>query len=112
MQPGEKRQFKQKLEEQLKQHLLELKELEEITRPIAPENAIGRLSRMDAINNKSVSEAALRSKKAKIAKLRIAISKLPSEHFGICERCKRPIGHQRLMYMPESTYCIRCADRA
>jgi DnaK suppressor protein len=26
----------------------------ELTKPIAPENAIGRVSRMDAINNKSV----------------------------------------------------------
>jgi len=36
----------------------------ELTNPIAPENAIGRVSRMDAINNKSVNEAAL--KKAEI----------------------------------------------
>ena len=35
----------------------------EITKPIAPENAIGRISRMDAINNKSVTEAALRQAK-------------------------------------------------
>jgi len=32
----------------------------ELTKPIAPENAIGRVSRMDAINNKSVNEAALK----------------------------------------------------
>ena len=31
----------------------------DLTKPIAPENAIGRVSRMDAINNKSVNDAAL-----------------------------------------------------
>ena len=31
-----------------------------LCKPISPENAIGRVSRMDAINNKSVVEAALR----------------------------------------------------
>lgn len=30
-----------------------------LTKPIAPDCAIGRISRMDAINNKSVTEAAL-----------------------------------------------------
>ena len=42
--------------EKTKQSILNL---EELTKPIAPENAIGRVSRMDAINNKSVNEAAL-----------------------------------------------------
>ena len=37
--------------------------LKELTKPISPENAIGRISRMDAINNKSVNEAALRQPK-------------------------------------------------
>jgi len=35
--------------------------LKDLTKPISPENSIGRVSRMDAINNKSVNEAALRS---------------------------------------------------
>lgn len=32
----------------------------ELNRPVAPDNAIGRISRMDASNNKGVTEAALR----------------------------------------------------
>ena len=32
----------------------------ELCKPIPPQNSIGRISRMDAINNKSVTEAALR----------------------------------------------------
>ena len=38
-------------------------EYSELSKPISPENAIGRISRMDAINNKSVVEAALRESK-------------------------------------------------
>ncbi len=34
--------------------LAEIEVLKELTKPIAPENAIGRVSRMDAINNKSI----------------------------------------------------------
>lgn len=31
----------------------------DLTKPIAPENSIGRVSRMDAINNKSVNDSTL-----------------------------------------------------
>ncbi|MFT5165792.1 MAG: DnaK suppressor protein [Saprospiraceae bacterium] len=85
--------------------------LEENTRPISPENSIGRISRMDAINNKSVAEAALRTSNQKLSKLKIALSKLDKPGFGICVFCKNPIPAARLMYMPESTRCVRCADR-
>ena len=34
----------------------QVEEYKELTRPVEPENAIGRISRMDAINNKSVIE--------------------------------------------------------
>ncbi len=89
----------------------EVKRLEEATQPISPENAIGRVSRMDAINNKGVSEAALRSARRKLSSLRLAFAKVDNPDFGLCSRCKRPISPARLMYMPESTRCVRCADR-
>ena len=39
-----------------------IEEYRELTKPIPPENAIGRVSRMDAINNRSVNEAALNNR--------------------------------------------------
>lgn len=50
-------------------------ELRELTRPISPENAIGRISRMDAINNKSINEAALNQAITKMDKLQFALKK-------------------------------------
>ncbi|TVR76644.1 MAG: TraR/DksA family transcriptional regulator [Saprospirales bacterium] len=87
----------------------QIAQLKENTQPISPENSIGRVSRMDAINNKGVAEAALRSRMAKLVKLKTALGKLNEESFGICDRCKNPIALPRLMYMPESDYCIHCA---
>lgn len=85
--------------------------LEDATQPIGPENAIGRVSRMDAINNKSVSEASLRSSKRKLSSLKLALTKVDSPDFGICARCKCTIAPARLMFMPESTRCVNCAGR-
>ena len=89
----------------------EVAELEELTQPISPENSLGRVSRMDAINNKSVAEAALRSTKRKLSKLKVSLSKINNDDFGVCAMCKNPIPPARLMYMPESSRCVRCADR-
>jgi len=111
MKEEEKIALKAKIVEAIKQTEEKIKGLEEATQPISPENSIGRVSRMDAINNKSVAEAALRSAKQKRSKLKIAITKLDKPAFGICVFCKNPIPPARLMYMPESTRCVRCADR-
>ena len=89
-------------------HILEYKEL---TKPIAPENAIGRISRMDAINNKSVAEASLRNRRRKLAKLRVAYEKIGEEGYGICSTCKKIINPKRLLLMPESDKCVLCAGR-
>ncbi|MCR9287201.1 MAG: TraR/DksA C4-type zinc finger protein [Bacteroidetes bacterium] len=85
--------------------------LEEETKPISPENSIGRVSRMDAINNKSVAEVALRSSKRKLGALQHALTKIDSPEFGKCSRCGGKIRSARLMFMPESTQCVRCAAR-
>ena len=89
----------------------EILELKELTKPISPENAIGRLSRMDAINNKSINEAALRKSEEKYSKLKYALTKIDEEEFGICDRCGKDIQPQRLLLMPESNYCVTCAAR-
>ncbi|MBT8195135.1 MAG: TraR/DksA family transcriptional regulator [Bacteroidia bacterium] len=89
----------------------DIEDLKEQTKPIAPENAIGRISRMDAINNKSVNEAALRSSLDKQQKMEHALEIIDTEEFGKCIRCKRDIPFGRLYVMPESEKCIECARK-
>jgi DnaK suppressor protein len=111
MKEAERAELKAKIEATIIKTEEEIAHLEEMTKPIGPENAIGRVSRMDAINNKSVAEATLRSARRKLSNLRIALSKIDSPGFGICSRCKKPIPAPRLLFMPQSTRCVRCADR-
>ena len=111
MKDEEKEALRKKILEAIELTKEKIGGLEEMTKPISPENSIGRISRMDAINNKSVAEAALRTANQKLSKLKVALSKLDKSDFGICVFCKHPIPPARLMYMPESTRCVRCADR-
>ncbi|MCB0754751.1 MAG: TraR/DksA C4-type zinc finger protein [Flavobacteriales bacterium] len=87
----------------------DISELEELTKPIAPENSIGRISRMDAINNKSINEAALVQARTKLDKLQFALDKCSEPDFGTCRRCGNAIPTGRLILMPESLFCVTCA---
>lgn len=86
-----------------------INEYKELTKPIAPENAIGRISRMDAINNKSINEAALRKAETKLTNLEYALSNIDNPEFGKCVKCKGEIPIQRIILMPQSRFCVRCA---
>lgn len=81
----------------------------ELTKPIAPSDAIGRVSRMDAINNKTINEASLRQAEAKLKSLNIVLSKLDDNDFGICLKCKQTIPIGRILIRPESLLCVNCA---
>lgn len=103
--------LKAKIEEQIVQYLDDIRGMEDMTQPVKPENSLGRISRMDAINNKAVLESSLRNKRNKLNKLKVALLKIEDSDFGICHNCKKPIQEGRLMFLPESTKCIRCAGR-
>ena len=83
----------------------------ETSKPVAPDDAIGRLTRMEAINSKSISEASLNSAKAKLVKLEKALSKVDLPDFGICVRCLNPIPEGRIILMPENVLCVSCAEK-
>lgn len=82
--------------------------LETATQPIGPDNAIGRLSRMEALNAKSINEEALRMARDRLMKLDAARQRLHQPEFGICARCGHPISLERLLVMPESRICVPC----
>ena len=83
----------------------------ETSKPVAPDNAIGRLTRMEAISSQNISEASLKSAQAKLVKLKKALSKIGLSDFGICIRCKKSIPQGRIMLMPESVLCVSCAEK-
>lgn len=102
-------ELKQKLLDEITKTELLLKEYKELTKPIAPDVAIGRISRMDAINNKSVTEAAMRQAQEKLSNLQRVLSKIDDKDFGICIKCHKPIPLGRILIRPESLECVNCA---
>lgn len=103
-------EIKQKLIDEISKTEALILEYKELTKPIAPDCAIGRVSRMDAINNKSVVEASLGQAEGKLRNLQRVFSQLGSEEFGICLKCKQPIPLGRILIRPESLLCVNCAQ--
>nr|WP_321232854.1 TraR/DksA C4-type zinc finger protein [uncultured Psychroserpens sp.] len=105
----DKEAIKTKLLEDIKITEKSIKDYKELTKPISPSDAIGRVSRMDAINNKSVNEASLRQAEIKLTNLKRVLSKIDDDDFGICLKCKHPIPVGRILIRPESLLCVNCA---
>lgn len=104
------KEIKNKIEVEIDKTEKSIIEYKELTKPIPPENAIGRISRMDAINNKSVAEAALRQAEGKLSKLKYMLTQVGNKEFGLCAKCKRPIPVGRMLLMPQSRHCVNCAQ--
>ena len=85
-------------------------ELKELTSPIEPDCAIGRISRMDAINNKTINEDALRKAENKLKGLELAQQNMNDADFGKCARCHNEIPLGRILLMPHSRFCVHCAS--
>ena len=102
------------IQEKIEKEILKTKEkivdYTEMSKPVSPDDAIGRLSRMDAINNKSVAESALHKAKEKLKKLDYVKSQIGKEGFGLCKQCGNQIPVGRIIIRPESVYCVNCAE--
>jgi DnaK suppressor protein len=104
-----KEEFEQKILEEINKTQILIVEYKEMTEPVAPDDAIGRISRMDAINNKSVTEASLRQAEEKLRNLNRVQSRVGTSVFGKCIKCGKAIPEVRILYRPESLRCVDCA---
>ena len=110
MQEAEKKKLVSQIRDKIESVKEDIISYSERTQPVAPDDAIGRLTRMDAIGNKSINEAALREARNTLAKLERALKMIDRPGFGMCRECEEPIPLARLMIMPESDMCVDCAE--
>jgi len=109
MTENDKKEIEMKISSEIKKTEAIIADYKDLIKPIAPDCAIGRISRMDAINNKSVTEAALRQSEKKLNALQYMNGSIGNKNFGLCQRCKKPIPIARLLFMPQSRFCVNCA---
>lgn len=85
---------------------------EEERAPVAlDQQAVGRLSRMDALQLQAMAEAQERRRRCEKDRIEAALERLEAGCYGYCTVCGEEIGLRRLEFDPAVTTCIRCAGR-
>jgi len=76
------------------------------------QSRVGRLSRMDALQNQAISQSALAMRKQEIQLVKSALRRLDSGDYGLCVVCDEAIDPRRLDHNPAAPMCIQCAEQA
>ncbi len=105
----QKNEVKELIQRRITDSENELQLLKQLTAAVAPDNSIGRISRMDAINNKSVNEAAYHKTRKRLQQLKNVQEEVDNSTFGTCLRCGKPIAYERILIMPEKRVCVHCS---
>lgn len=100
----------------LHQALLNLKtELQQLlsdssegAQPVSLDEPIGRLSRMDAMQQQSMVQANRRTAQTRLTRVEAALRRFASDDYGLCVECEEEIGFARLQARPEAPFCIDC----
>ncbi len=111
MKSEERQELKRNIEEAIEAQAILIASLLETSKPVAPDNAIGRLTRMEALSDRAVSEASLNAARHKLSRLETALGKVDQPDFGICVSCETPIPSARILLMPEATRCVPCTEK-
>lgn len=73
------------------------------------QQAVGRLSRMDALQYQAMAKAQATRRRSEKTRLKAALGRLEEGEFGYCEDCGDEIALKRLELDPAAAKCISCA---
>ena len=73
------------------------------------DTAIGRLSRMDAMQNQQMALELKRRQEARLHRVERSLKNIDKRKYGVCGKCRKPIDESRLEVQPDAVMCIRCA---
>lgn len=72
--------------------------------------AVGRLSRMDAMQAQQMAQEAERRRHLQLQKTEGALRRIEADEFGFCYVCGNEIDARRLQADPTITRCLKCAQ--
>lgn len=98
-----------KIEEEIARLAEEMSSSEADREGVAPDKAIGRLSRLDSMQMQEVAKEAQRRREERLHLLEAARDRIDGGDYGTCQRCGEDIPWARLEARPEAPHCGRCA---
>jgi DnaK suppressor protein len=109
MNPYEQNKYLKCLEEALYEVEKYLESSEDAAAAVEPDKGLGRLSRLEAMQDQQLVMEMRRRKKRQLAEIKSAISRLEMGNYGSCIFCGEEISPERLEVSPEAQTCMRCS---
>lgn len=72
------------------------------------QQAVGRLSRMDALQSQAMAQAQARRRAAERQKIHAALKRIEEGEYGFCTDCGEEIAPKRLTADPAIALCLDC----
>ncbi len=73
------------------------------------DTSIGRLSRMDAMQNQQMALELRRRRENQLLRIENAFKRIDKGGYGKCGKCGKPIDEERLEVFPDVVTCVSCA---
>ena len=74
------------------------------------QQAVGRLSRMDALQSQAMAQETRRRRMAELIRIDAALALMEEDEYGYCQHCGEPIAPGRIEIDPTVQRCIACAS--
>ncbi len=104
-------EFREELERQLAKLEKSMTVTDEALKAVElDQGAVGRLSRMDSLQNQSIAKGLRERESVRLALIQQALLRLDAGTYGVCTECGGGVAAERLFVFPESGTCARCGD--
>ncbi|MEM7206276.1 MAG: TraR/DksA C4-type zinc finger protein [Pseudomonadota bacterium] len=110
-------EFYQRQHARLLQQRTELQQTSQVTKESSEavtldQSRVGRLSRMDAMQQQAMSHARERRRAQALVAIDAALNRLDNGAYGECTECGEDIARTRLEFNPAVAMCLECAEAA
>lgn len=100
--------YKKLLQDRRLEMLAHLESMKESAKPVDLNDPIGRLSRMDAIQQQQMILNAKKQLEVNLQLVEAALKRVEEGTYGICQLCEEEIEAKRLLAKPEAAFCLKC----
>ena len=77
---------------------------------VLDQTTVGRLSRMDALQNQAMQLETERRREVELVRIDAALNRIESGTYGYCTACDEKIEKKRLEMDPSTPLCVDCAS--
>lgn len=107
--PEQVDELRRELTRQLEKLERSMRVTDEAMNPVAlDQTAVGRLSRMDSLQNQSLTRNLQEREQIKLALIQAAFQRMEEGNYGMCVACGGKIPFERLYVFPEVDTCSAC----